>query len=287
MVSDEYGVTVTRQHAWADSCVEEIVYDVRWRTEPGWFIFDADSPTICMADSEVGGRCEFRAAVDQPGEGGYFGPGALVLAAAGSRVVIYATELREARICCFPMRLAGTTHLSQDRIATFDLLTSRYMFRNERIRTCAALLDRDGGRPGQGTYTRFLAAALLAATVGLIEASREQSQDQSLNGAQWGAICEYIRDNVQRSIVLDAVASVVQMPSERLGLAFRKATGMSLRQWQVDCRVRRAQRLLLDNPRESLATVAALSGFTDQSHFSRAFLKTMGVTPTAWLHRWK
>ena len=71
------GVTVTRQRAWADSGVEEFVYEARWRAEPGWFAFDAESPTICMAGSEVGGRCEFRAEVDQPGEGGYFGPGAL------------------------------------------------------------------------------------------------------------------------------------------------------------------------------------------------------------------
>ena len=26
------------------------------------------------------------------------------------------------------------------------------------------------------------------------------------------------------------------------------------------------------------------SGFADQSHFSRAFLKVVGLTPTAWLH---
>jgi AraC-like DNA-binding protein len=62
---------------------------------------------------------------------------------------------------------------------------------------------------------------------------------------------------------------------------------MSLRQWQVDCRIRWAQRMLLDDPKESLAKVAVLCGFTDQRHFSRAFLKTMGVTPTAWLHGWK
>ena len=74
------------------------------------------------------------------------------------------------------------------------------------------------------------------------------------------------------------------MPPERFGSAFRDATGMSVRQWQTDYRVRSAQRLLTDNPNESLTEVATLCGFADQSHFSRAFLKVVGLTPTAWLH---
>jgi AraC-like DNA-binding protein len=52
----------------------------------------------------------------------------------------------------------------------------------------------------------------------------------------------------------------------------------------MDHRVRSAQRLLTDNPNESLNEVAVLCGFADQSHFSRAFLKVVGLTPTAWLH---
>jgi AraC family transcriptional regulator len=74
------------------------------------------------------------------------------------------------------------------------------------------------------------------------------------------------------------------MPPERFGSAFRDATGVSVQQWQTDCRVRSAQRLLMDNPNESLTEVATLCGFADQSHFSRAFLKVVGLTPTAWLH---
>src|SRR5271154_2913217 len=139
------GVTVTRQRAWADSGVEEFVYEARWRAEPGWFAFDAESPTICMAGSEVGGRCEFRAEVDQPGEGGYFGPGALAFVAAGSRVVVYAAGLRQAQICCFAVRRSEAGYLPQEQVAAIDSMSSRYMFRDERISTCAALLDRDGG----------------------------------------------------------------------------------------------------------------------------------------------
>ena len=250
MISDMSGVAVSRRHAWADSSVEEIVYEARWRTEPGWFAFQADTPAICIAASEAGGRCEFRAEVDLPGGGGYFGPGALAFAAVGSRVVVYAAELRQARICCFATRPSGAGYLPHEQLAAIESMTSRYMFRDERVRTCAALLDRDGGRPGHAAYTRSLTTALFAATVESAKVPRERSQDGSLNATHWNAICEYVRDRLGRPIALEAVANVVQMPPARFGRAFRRATGMSLRQWQVDCRIRCAQRLLLDDPRE-------------------------------------
>jgi AraC family transcriptional regulator len=53
----------------------------------------------------------------------------------------------------------------------------------------------------------------------------------------------------------------------------------------MGARVRRAQRLMFDEPAESLASVALRAGFSDQSHFSRAFLDIVGVSPRAWLHQ--
>jgi AraC family transcriptional regulator len=287
MISGSKGVVVTRQQAWADSSVEETVYDGRWRAEPGWFAFRAESPTICMATSELGGRCEFRAEVDLPGEGGYFGPGALAFAAAGARVVIYAAELRRARVCCFAVRRSKAGYLPHEQMVAINSIESRYMFRDGRIRTCASLMDRDGGRPGAETYTSSLATALFAAVADLTNNRDASLQDRLLIGTHWREICDYVRAQSGRPIAIEELATIVGVPPDRFGRIFRQATGMSLKQWQVDDRIRLAQRLLLDDPKENLAKVAATCGFTDQSHFSRAFLKTIGLTPTAWLHIWK
>jgi AraC-like DNA-binding protein len=105
-----------------------------------------------------------------------------------------------------------------------------------------------------------------------------------LTGATWDSVSKHIRDHLDEPITVEALAKIAQMPPARFGGAFREATGMSLRKWQMDHRVRSAQRLLMDNPNESLTEVATLCGFADQSHFSRAFLKVVGQTPTAWLH---
>ncbi len=280
MIRDKHGVAITDQRSRTEFGVEEVACEVRWLTEPGWLTLEASAPTLCVMTTEIGGRCEFRGKPDQPVDGEYFGSGALAFAAAGSRVAIYAAEMRQARLCCFAFR--DTDYLTSEDIAVAGRLRTRYMFRNERVRTCAALLDR--GRL-QGDSTAFilsLSKALFAAVLEL--ADGEPSKIAALTGANWDAISRHIRDNLGEPITVETLAEIAQMPPERFGSAFRDATGMSLRQWQTDCRVRGAQRLLTDNPNESLTEVATLCGFADQSHFSRAFLKVVGLTPTAWLH---
>jgi AraC-like DNA-binding protein len=60
---------------------------------------------------------------------------------------------------------------------------------------------------------------------------------------------------------------------------------MSLQRWQMDARIRSAQRLMVDDPAETLAAIAYLVGFSDASHFSRAFQEIVGATPSAWLRQ--
>jgi AraC family transcriptional regulator len=282
MIHDKHGVAITDQRSRAEFGIEEVACEVRWLTEPGWLILEAGAPTLCMMATEIGGRCEFREKPDQPVDGEYFGSGALAFAATGSRVAIYAAEMRQAHLCCFAFHAADAGYLTSEDIAAAGRLRTRYMFRNERIRTCAALLD--GGRL-QGDSMAFilsLSKALFAAALELTHG--DPSTAAALTGANWDAVSRYIRDNLGEPITVETLAQVAQVPPERFGTAFRHATGMSVRQWQTDCRVRSAQRLLTDNPNESLTEVATLCGFADQSHFSRAFLKVVGLTPTAWLH---
>jgi AraC family transcriptional regulator len=282
MVRDRHGVAITDQRSWAEFGVEQVACEARWLTEPGWLTLAVEAPTLCVMATEIGGRCEFRAKPDQPVDGEHFGSGALAFAATGSQVAIYAAEMRQARLCCFAFHAADADYLTSEEIAAAGGLRTRYMFRSERIRTCAALLDR--GRL-QGDSTAFilsLSKALFAAVVEM--ANGEPAKAGALTGANWAAISRYIRDNLGEPITVETLAQIAEMPPGRFGSAFLDATGMSVRQWQTDCRVRSAQRLLTDNPNESLIEVATLCGFADQSHFSRAFLKVVGLTPTAWLH---
>lgn len=61
---------------------------------------------------------------------------------------------------------------------------------------------------------------------------------------------------------------------------FRRLYGMPPHAWALICRIQRAKELLRDGV--AVADAAAASGFADQSHLSRNFVRFVGVTPAAW-----
>jgi AraC family transcriptional regulator len=284
MIHAKQGVEVTQQ-SWMDAGVEERAYDIRWVAESGSLTLHAPQSTLCMVASEVGGRCELRARADQPIDGEYFGSDALTFLAARSPVAIYGARMRQARLCCFTFHVSDADYLSREQAASIARLRTRYLFRSAPIRTCAALLDADRARNGTNApYVVSLSKALFAAVLGMAGGADQQPVPGFLTGVRLHAVNSYLRDHFSEPLNVATLAAFVGMPPEEFGSAFQAATGMSLRQWQMDYRVRGAQRLLADDPNASLARVAAQCGFRDQSHFSRAFFKVVGQTPTAWLH---
>lgn len=63
---------------------------------------------------------------------------------------------------------------------------------------------------------------------------------------------------------------------------FKAACGLTPHQFQIQCRVRKAQRLLEQG--ESVTEVAYATGFCDQSHFDRCFQKIVRLTPREYKH---
>ena len=57
---------------------------------------------------------------------------------------------------------------------------------------------------------------------------------------------------------------------------FKKAFGLTPHQFQMQCKVRKAQKLLKERP---TAEVAFDAGFYDQSHMDRCFKKVVGLSP--------
>lgn len=87
----------------------------------------------------------------------------------------------------------------------------------------------------------------------------------------------------------EARVSLMEISSE-LGLSqwhfsrqFRKTTGLSPYQYLLRARVDRARRLLESG--HAISQVAALTGFTDQSHMHRHFKRILGTTPGAFCRK--
>ncbi|GKH55809.1 hypothetical protein CE91St58_31940 [Lachnospiraceae bacterium] len=62
--------------------------------------------------------------------------------------------------------------------------------------------------------------------------------------------------------------------------SFKKEVGLTPHQFQIQNRIRKAQRLM--NRTKTITEVALNTGFCDQSHFIKQFEKMVGLTPTAY-----
>jgi AraC-like DNA-binding protein len=89
--------------------------------------------------------------------------------------------------------------------------------------------------------------------------------------------CNYLGDRPERNVGLDELASAAGIGKFRLIRLFRERTGLPPHALQVAHRVRKARRLL--EAGETIAHVAAATGFADQSHLHRHFQRSLGLTP--------
>ncbi len=80
---------------------------------------------------------------------------------------------------------------------------------------------------------------------------------------------------------LEGLASAVGVSVYHLCRLFRRQTGCSIHRYWTDLRLRLSLERLVDRS-TSIATVALLSGFSSQSHYTDAFRARFRTTPAAW-----
>lgn len=83
--------------------------------------------------------------------------------------------------------------------------------------------------------------------------------------------------HLEKKISLEELAQAVNLPPFRILRAFERATGLTPHAYQTQARVRKAYDMILKN--NSIADVAAATGFADQAHLTRVFKSIMGATP--------
>jgi AraC family transcriptional regulator len=281
-VQNSTQTSLRRRRDWLGlSC---LVYDVRWSAAPGWMSVSFEQPTLCFLIEEIGGRGELRIRPDLPSEGEYFGTAHLTLLAAEAPIILHSSTLRQAQFACLPLRPHEARCLTTEQAEMIMRAPGRLMFHDTKLHTCAMMLSAYEGDDEHDAYGLGLRHALLASLVGVANEPVSRSKSR-LTGPRLARVVDYINENLDQRVTNDSLAQLADLSPIELGSAFREATGLSPQRWQMDARVRSAQRLMVDTPTLSLSSVAVRSGFADQSHFSRAFLDIFGVTPTAWLHQ--
>jgi len=89
---------------------------------------------------------------------------------------------------------------------------------------------------------------------------------------------EYIRNHLSRKIALDDMAAVVGLSSFHFLRKFKESYGQTPHHHVTAERICRAKSLL-NSSNMPIAWISDETGFSDQSHFTRVFRETVGVTP--------
>jgi AraC family transcriptional regulator len=92
------------------------------------------------------------------------------------------------------------------------------------------------------------------------------------------AVVEYIEQHLESDLGLEELAKLAFTSRFHFCREFKRSTGLSVHQYVIARRIERS-RTLLANTRLSIAEVGFSSGFANQSHFTSAFRRSIGVTP--------
>lgn len=92
---------------------------------------------------------------------------------------------------------------------------------------------------------------------------------------------ELLASSLKDATSLRDIATICGLSVSHFSRAFKESTGIAPYQWMILRRIDVAKVMLVD-PRVSLAEIALECGFSDQSHFTRVFSKACGLTPGAW-----
>jgi AraC family transcriptional regulator len=94
-------------------------------------------------------------------------------------------------------------------------------------------------------------------------------------------VCDFMLEHLAEDICLDDLAELTGLTSKHFARAFKQSTGIPPHQFLIMQRIEAAKRCLVD-ARTSLADIALLCGFSDQSHFTATFRNVIGVPPGIW-----
>ena len=112
---------------------------------------------------------------------------------------------------------------------------------------------------------------------------RERSKNKKAGLAPWQLrrATEYISEHLAHPARMKEIAELTGLSESQFGRAFKLSMGISPHKWLIGMRISEAQELLKEG-KLSLAEIAIVTGFAEQSHFTRVFKEIVGVSPGIW-----
>jgi AraC-like DNA-binding protein len=110
---------------------------------------------------------------------------------------------------------------------------------------------------------------------------RERTDQRPAASARIGRVRDLLESRYSEDVTIATVADVAGMSRVHATRQFTVAYGMPPHAYLNQIRIRHAKQLLLAGA--SAAQVAVDVGFVDQSHFTRRFKRSVGISPLAWV----
>lgn len=95
-----------------------------------------------------------------------------------------------------------------------------------------------------------------------------------------GIIEKQLESFPEQQLSIEQMAQTAYVSKYHFIRSFKQSVGLTPHQFQIQNRIRKAQRLM--NDVESITEVALTTGFCDQSHFIKHFQKHVGLTPAVY-----
>lgn len=92
------------------------------------------------------------------------------------------------------------------------------------------------------------------------------------------ALC-HIRLSYEKIFTLTELSEILHVCSRSLTERFKRLTGKTIHQYQIDLKLEMAYMLIKDYPDRPFKELAANFGFYDEFHFSKLFKKKYGIPP--------
>lgn len=91
---------------------------------------------------------------------------------------------------------------------------------------------------------------------------------------------DYIRKHYMEPVSLQAAAKHCFVSREHLSRIFKKETGFGFNEYLNIYRLKKANSVLQENPKQKISDVALRCGFNDSNYFSKQYKRMFGVAPT-------
>lgn len=92
-------------------------------------------------------------------------------------------------------------------------------------------------------------------------------------------VIAYLEQNMTRKITLSEISETLHVSRSRLKELFKKSTGRTIMEYFTHIKIKKAKELIREVP-NNFTEIAAMTGFSSIHHFSKAFKKETGMSPS-------